>query len=79
MTQITIDDATRERLRSARETVQLVAADGEVLGTFKPLDVPPYDTSLIPPISAEELHRRAAEPGGYTTDEVLRHLESRLF
>jgi hypothetical protein len=76
MTRITIDEQTREKLRAAREVVQIVDQDGEVLGTFKPLDVPPYDPGLIPPINAEELRRRTAEPRRYTTEEVLKHLET---
>ena len=76
MTRITIDAATLEKLKSAREIVQLVDDDGVILGTFKPIHVPPYDPSLIPPISEEELRRRAAEPGGHTTEEVLQHLEN---
>ena len=76
MPRIIIDDDMREKLKGAREAVQIVDQDGHLLGTFKPIDVPPYDPSLIPPISEEELRRRTAEPGGYTTEEVLKHLES---
>jgi hypothetical protein len=76
MPRIIIDDEMREKLKGAREAVQVVDLDGNLLGTFRPIDVPPYDPSLIPPISEEELRRRTAEPGGYTTEEVLKHLES---
>jgi hypothetical protein len=75
MPQIIIDDQLREKLKAAREAVQIVDQDGYILGTFRPIDVPPYDPSLIPPISTEELRRRTAEPGGFTTEEVLKRLE----
>lgn len=64
MTQVTIDQATCEKPRAAREIVRVVDEQGRVVGTFKPADVPPYDPSLIPPMSEEELSRRAQEPGG---------------
>lgn len=75
MTQITIDRNTSERLRAANESVRIVDDKGNLLGTFKPAHVPPYDPSLIPPISKEERARREAETGGYTTEEVLAKLK----
>lgn len=77
MVQITIDAAMREKLRAAREEVRLVDEQGVFVGTFRPIDVPPYDQSLIPPISEEELRRRAAAPGGRSLAEILRDLEDR--
>jgi hypothetical protein len=74
MPRIIIDDEMREKLKGAREAVQIVDQDGHLLGTFKPIDVPPYDPSLIPPISEEELRQREQETGGYTTEEVLQRL-----
>ena len=76
MTEITIDATTRDRLREAREPVRLIDEHGEILGTFKPVDVPPYDPDLIPPpLSDEEVARRISEPGGLTTAEVLKKLQ----
>lgn len=76
MTEITIDSVTRDQLRDAHETVRLVDEEGRILGTFKPVDVPPYDPDLIPPpLSDEEIARRIAEPGGLTTSEVLKQLQ----
>jgi len=75
MTQVTIDQATSEKLCAAKDVVRVVDEQGRVVGTFKPADVPPYDPSLIPPMSIEELRRREQEPGGYTTEEVLRKLK----
>ena len=75
MTQLTIDQSTSEKLRAANEVVQIVDEKGCLLGTFKPAHLPPYDPSLIPPISEEELRRREQEPGGFTTEEVLEKLK----
>lgn len=75
MTQLTIDQSTSEKLRAANEVVQIVDEKGCLLGTFKPAHVSPYDPSLIPPISEEELRRREEEPGGFTTEEVLEKLK----
>lgn len=74
MTQITIDAATRDRLRTAREAVRLVDEKGRVIGTFKPVDVPPCDAELISPTPLEELRRRAAEGRGRPLEETLEDL-----
>lgn len=75
MDKIRIDAATRDKLSQFREEVHLVDDEGLVLGTFRPLNVPPYDESLIPPMSREELERRLSQPGGRTLDEILKDLK----
>ena len=76
MTRITIDAETREKLTAAGESVELVDETGKLIGTFRPALTPPYDPKLIPTMDPAERKRRASEPGGYTTEEVIRHLES---
>ena len=76
MTQLVIDSQFRERLREVRESVEFVDETGCVLGFFCPISRPFDDLSLAPPISDEERQRLRSEPGEFTTDEVLRHLES---
>lgn len=75
MVQITIDGAMRDKLSAAREEVRLVDEDGNVVGMFRPADLPPYDHSLIPPISDEELDRRVRESGRTTLPEILERLK----
>ena len=74
MVQIKIDAATRERLRAAEGTVELVDENGHCVGYFQRILPPPYDESLIPPMSAEELQRRLAEPGRPLAD-ILKDLK----
>ncbi len=76
MTRITIDVQTGDKLIAAGEIVELVDETGRVIGTFQPVPVPPYDSSLIPPVDPAERDRRAAESGGFTTEEVIKHLEN---
>ena len=65
-----------EQLRAARGWVRLLDEDGCIIGNFKPPDVPPYDPALLPPpMTAEELQRRLSQPGGLTTEEVLKKLQ----
>ncbi len=76
MTQIVIDKRTAEQLQAAKEEVVVVSEDGRVLGTFDPMLQPPYPPELIPPMSEEELRESLSDPRRYTTEEVLRHLDS---
>lgn len=75
MTQVILDAATRDSLRAAVDPVDLIDENGRLLGMFCPVLQPPYDSSLIPPISPAERAARMKEPGQFTTQEVLRHLE----
>jgi hypothetical protein len=60
----------------ANHYAELCDSSGRLLGYFTPAanrDL--YATAEIPPIDEEELQRREHEQGGYTTAEVLEHLE----
>ena len=59
--------------------VELVDDSGVALGSFVSYPHTPSDPSLIPPITEEEQKRLRAEPGLYSTEQVLdrlRRLES---
>jgi hypothetical protein len=77
MTRIMIDHEMQVKLRGFVEPVEFCDASGKVLGRFLPtLDRSLYE-GLKPKISKEELARRMSNKGQtYTTQEVLRHLES---
>ena len=76
MTQLLLDATLPERIRKTRDLVEIVDDAGHVVGMFCPIVPTPYDPSWIPPISDEERKRRRSQPGVYSTEEVLQHLES---
>jgi hypothetical protein len=71
MSVIVLDQQATERLQAVTDRAEVRDANGRFLGLFTPL------SSLIPPMSLEELDRRAAEPGGRPLADILRDLESR--
>ena len=75
MTQIVIDRELREKLLEST-IVELVDDSGTVLGSFISYRPTPSDPSLVPPITQEERNRLHAEPGIYTTQQVLERLRS---
>ena len=75
MTQIVVDKTTRERVLES-DVIEVVDESGAVLGMFHPFLQPPYDPSLIPPITDEERQRLYAQPGIYSTEQVLERLRS---
>lgn len=77
MVQITIDAAMREKLRAAGGKAELVDEDGNIVGFVDRVLPPPYDESLIPQLSPEEIRRRIAQPGGRSLQEILRDLKDR--
>ena len=77
MTRIVIDDVLREKLLGLQGSAELCDASGQVLACVMPAPVKVSLEDLIPPISEEELRSRLNYSGPtYTTEEVLRHLES---
>jgi hypothetical protein len=76
MTQLTVDSTLTGRLENFREPVQLVDEQGRVLGTFRPEVDRSLYRNLEPPLTIDELRRRADNSRGYTTQEVLQHLAS---
>ena len=68
---VVLDQQATERLQAVTDRVEVRDANGRFLGLFTPF------SALIPPMSREELDRRAAEPGGRPLADILRDLESR--
>ena len=75
MTQILIAKELRDKLMQS-QFAELVDDTGTVLGSFVSFRSTPADPSLEPPISEEERQRLYAEPGVYTTEQVLERLRS---
>lgn len=75
MTQIVIDKELRDKLLQSR-SAEFVDETGMILGSFIAYQPPCYEPGVIPPISEEERQRLLAEPGLYTTEQVLEHLRS---
>ena len=75
MTQIVVNKEMRDKLLQSK-AVEFVDDTGAIIGEFisrRPVAYPP---GVIPPISDEERQRLLAEPGIYTTEQVLEHLRS---
>ena len=77
MTRIVMDAVLREKLNGLNEIVELCDASGQVLARVVPTAMQVRPEDLIPPIDEEEIERRRNSTSpSYTTEEVLRHLES---
>jgi hypothetical protein len=77
MTQVAIESSVSRKLSQYTEPVQLVDDSGRVLGVFRPPVSVTLYRDVEPPLSLDELRRRASSQIGHTTEEVLRHLEGR--
>jgi len=76
MNRIILDPSVLTSLGKLDRYAELCDPSGRTLGYFTPAaDRDLYATAEIPPIDEEELRRRENERGGYTTAEVLEHLE----
>ena len=75
MTQIVIDKELREKLLQS-PSAEFVDDTGMVLGSFVSRPPVAYPPGVVPPMSDEERQRRLAEPGIYSTEQVLEHLRS---
>lgn len=75
MTRIVVDKELRDKLLQSR-TAELVDDAGVILGSFVSRPPVAYPPGVVPPMSDEERQRRLAEPGIYTTEQVLEHLRS---
>ena len=72
MNRVMVDDGFRSRLDEFRTPTEFCDRDGKVLGYYTPAEYPRELSAWISSqISDEELERRAREPGGLTTEEVL--------
>jgi hypothetical protein len=77
MSTITIDEATAAKLRAFSDRVELLDANGNLVGIFRPIPKV-YQEGEVPELSPEEIQRRLASPDKLTSDEVMRRLRARL-
>jgi hypothetical protein len=76
MNKIIVDQSLQATLSALNEPVEICDSAGNILGQFWP-NIPVDPADLEPRISEEELDRRErTSTRRYTTEEVLRHLES---
>lgn len=77
MTRITIDDELRAKLHGLQEPVELCNEAGDVVADVIPrVDLAGFE-AWEPPYDPEELRRiEQSDAPRYTTEEVIRHLES---
>lgn len=77
MVQIAIDDVLRDQLDGLTQPIELCDASGRVVARVTPVDVSSDVEFLNPEVDEAELVRRmTADEKQYTTDEVIRHLDS---
>lgn len=76
MNRVLVEDGFRTILDGLRAQTEFCDRDGNVLGYYIPAENPHQDLSawVRTRISDEELERRAREPGGLSTEDVLRRL-----
>ncbi len=70
MGRIIVNSSTGGQLSPLNQPVSVCDEAGQFLGIFTPAKV------LVPEISDEELQRREQEEGSFSTEEVLKYLES---
>lgn len=75
MTQITLDQATIDRLRAAGELAQILDPQGATVGYFESAELHVYEEGEVPEFDEAELDRREQRWQGIPSDEVRRRLE----
>jgi hypothetical protein len=76
MTRVVLNAELRGQLRDLAEPLELCDESGRVLATVMPAFDPSEYEEIEPEISEEELNRRRRDKSvGYTTEEVIAHLE----
>ena len=77
MTRVVLDENLRKILNNLTDAVELCDESGRVVARVYPTADPAEYEPWVPPISDEELKRiEESDEQGYTTAEVLRHLEA---
>lgn len=76
MNRVLVDDSFRSKLGEFHTQTEFCDRHGNVVGYYTPAADYPRNLSdwIRSQISDEELEQRAREPGGLTTEEVLRKL-----
>jgi hypothetical protein len=75
MTQVVLDAETRRKLKDLQQPLELCDEAGHVMGLLYPLQKKSASGAMEPRISEEELRHREKEKGGFSTAQVLAHLE----
>ena len=82
MIQVTVGPELAERIRAAKEPVQVVDEAGDVLGSFQVdavMSADEFRRQIIKaksPFTREETEARRHQTGGYTTAEVMAFLRN---
>jgi hypothetical protein len=77
MTRVILDENLRNRLHNLTDAIELCDESGRVVARVYPTADPDEYEPWVPPISDEELKRlEESDEQGYTTADVLRHLEA---
>lgn len=76
MNRVLVEDGLRSMLDGLQTQTEFCDRNGKILGYYIPAGSPHQDLSawVSSRISDEELERRAREPGGLSTEDVLRRL-----
>jgi hypothetical protein len=76
MNRVLVDDALRTMIGNLRLQAEFCDESGNILGYFVPAEQNSESLRDVvrSRISDEELERRAQEPGGFTTAEVMKRL-----
>ncbi len=77
MSKLVLDRETAAKFQQLEQGVEVCDESGRILGYFSPRPDPSIYENIEPPISDEELERRANEGGGRTLAEILADLEKR--
>lgn len=75
MTRVIVDADLLHKLLNLSQPLEFCTESGNILGTFTPRSQCAAAMRSQPEISDEELRRRA-QGDGYSTDEIIAHLES---
>lgn len=80
MIQVTVSPDLAEKIRAAKEPVQVVDETGDVLGSFQfeaVMSAEEFRRQIVKtksPFTREETEARRHQTGGHTTAEVMEHL-----
>jgi hypothetical protein len=74
MTRLIVDAAMREKLRNAKDFVEVCDETGEVLGVFYQMPPAPPPGASRSPFSDEEIQGFRKEKGGRSLAEILKDL-----
>ncbi len=77
MSTVIVEEPLTTKLAAAEKPLEVLAADGRLLGTFTPAEPGQLPRWMEGMASDEELARRSAEGGGRPLADILRDLEAK--